>query len=115
MQAYCFNIFELSDIFLLPSRAEGFPNVLLEAASTGLPLLVNEFNKSVHKIVENNYNGYVIKQNDVNSYLNKIIILMNKQKRIDMSKNSIELLCNNVFNDNWITQHIPSSRIFWQF
>ncbi|MBK8563719.1 MAG: glycosyltransferase family 4 protein [Saprospiraceae bacterium] len=32
-----------SDFFIFPSRLEGMPNVLLEAMSSGLPILVNKF------------------------------------------------------------------------
>lgn len=53
-----------SDVFVLPSYREGFPNVVLEAASMGLPCIVSNVNGADDAII-NNVNGYVIPIKDV--------------------------------------------------
>mgnify|MGYP001353847686 CR=1 FL=1 len=49
------------DIFVLPSRYEGFPYVLLEAASRGLPILTMAVG-GAGVVVEQGGNGYVVPQ-----------------------------------------------------
>ena len=62
----CSNIFEKyqeSDIFVLPSINEGFPNVLCEAMSCGLPILGTDVCDN-SSIVRHEENGYLIPSGD---------------------------------------------------
>lgn len=52
-----------SDIFILPSYREGFPNVVLEAAAMGLPCIVSEVNGAAD-VIQNNINGLIIPKRD---------------------------------------------------
>lgn len=52
-----------SDIFVLPSYREGFPNVVLEAAAMGLPCIVSEVNGATD-VIQNNINGLIIPKRD---------------------------------------------------
>lgn len=52
-----------SDIFVLPSYREGFPNVVLEASSMGLPCIVSEVNGATDAVKEG-VNGLIVPKRD---------------------------------------------------
>lgn len=83
------NLYKESDLFLLPSYAEGFSTVLLEAMSKGLPIITSNVlgNRSV---IKDNYNGYLCDTNYES--IAKIIIKMikNRNKWKTFSKNNIK-------------------------
>ena len=54
-----------ADIFLLTSRYEAFPNVLLEANYCGLPIVAFDCSGGVGEIVEDNFNGFLVKDGDI--------------------------------------------------
>jgi len=56
------------DIFVLPSREEGFPMVLLEAMTTGLPVIASDVG-GVREIVQHNITGILVKPDDTESLL----------------------------------------------
>lgn len=49
-----------SDIFVLPSYAEGMPNVLLEAMATGLPCIATDI-PGVQDLIQNEVEGLLVK------------------------------------------------------
>ncbi len=51
------------DIFILPSRSEAFPYVLLEAAHAGLPVIASHVG-GIPEIITNTKNGILIPAND---------------------------------------------------
>lgn len=58
------------DVFLLPSRWEGFGYVLVEAMACGKPVVA--FNVSSNpELVEDNYNGFLIDQGDICGFADK--------------------------------------------
>lgn len=63
-----------SNIFVLPSYREGFPNVVLEAQAMGLPVIVTEVNGATD-VIKDGVNGFVIPKK--NSHL-----LYNAMKRM---------------------------------
>lgn len=80
-----------SDIFLLLSYSEGLPNVLLEAASSGLPIVTTDIPGS-RDLVENDVNGKKIKLNSDVEIKNSITFFINNKNKInDMGKKSREL------------------------
>lgn len=71
-------VYQLSDIFCLPSHWEGLANALLEAMSSGLPVITT--NISGHpEVVNDNENGFLIEVGDVHK-LNKLLSLLIKEQ-----------------------------------
>ena len=56
-QKYC-------DCFVLPSRKEGLPNVLIDAMYCKVPVVATECRAVIKRIVKEGYNGYVVPVND---------------------------------------------------
>ena len=88
------NILEcISDakLFVLPSKYEGFPNVLLEAMSLGLPVISTDFSTGVaHDLIKDNINGFVVKVDDIKEMAKKIIeIIENEELQKQMSLNNL--------------------------
>ncbi len=76
-----------SGLFILPSYTEGFPNVILEAMSCGLPIIATDV--GAIKLMLNDNCGYVLPVKDLNK-LSQIInkIILDTDLRESMSKNS---------------------------
>lgn len=81
-----------SDVFILPSTYEGFPNVLCEAMSCGLPVLCSDVCDNP-TIVENGQNGLLFDPNNVEDIANAVITFLKtpEHRRNEMAKKSREL------------------------
>lgn len=78
-----------ASIYLMCSHCEGFPMVLLEALSFGLPLIAFDIKTGPSDIIENEKNGYLIPNNDIISFAKKTQALMdNENLRIQMGEKS---------------------------
>lgn len=78
---------QMSDIFILNSKSEGFGNVIIEAQSCKLPTIVNSINGITNYIIKNNYNGIIINnKNEIKESIEKII--ENEEFRNTLIKNS---------------------------
>lgn len=86
-----YSIMKASKIFILPSTREGFPNVLLEANSCGLPVItVKHRMNATSFLIKDGYNGYIVGLS--HSEIAKIILslLQNEDQLKNMKLNSIE-------------------------
>ena len=73
------NMYSLYDdyaIMVMTSRYEGFPMVLIEAASRGLPLVSFDIHTGPNEIIVNEVNGYLINKGDVVAMSEKISLLI---------------------------------------
>lgn len=78
-----------SSVFVMASISEGLPMVLLEAMSYGLPCIAYETNSGINDIIDDNINGYIIKDRNKEEFINKLQLLLfdfnkknNMQKRV---------------------------------
>lgn len=69
-------IYRTSDLFFLPSLLEGYPNVIVEAMSSGLPVICSNRFENPY-IVENGQNGYLFDPEDVDGMVSAICKILN--------------------------------------
>ena len=67
--------YQASDIFVLPSYAEGMPNSLLEAMSCGLPVIASRIG-GVVDVVEDGKSGVLVEPGDVSGLTSAMIKLI---------------------------------------
>ena len=85
--------YERADLFVLSSIVEGFPNVLLEALTYGLPCISFDCNTGPRDIIQDGFNGILVDPNEKELGLSNAIdkIIVNQELRLNLSKNSILL------------------------
>ncbi len=81
-----------SSIFLMTSRFEGMPMVMLEAMACGLPLLSFDSPHGPRELIENGFNGFLIPYNDDEKWIEKAkYIISNQENRNVIGDNSRKL------------------------
>ncbi|AJC85157.1 glycosyltransferase family 4 protein [Campylobacter peloridis] len=68
-----------ASIYAMCSYYEGFPMVLIESASYGLPSIAFDIDTGPSDIIENEKSGFLIEDNNLNEFANKLCILMNDE------------------------------------
>lgn len=61
-----------SSIYVMTSRSEGFPMVLLEAMASGLPCIAYDCPSGPRAIIEEGKNGFLIEDGNINSFVEKL-------------------------------------------
>ena len=78
-----------ADLFVLPSRREGFGNVVVEAMSTGLPVILTEMDGIAYDLIQPGQQGFVVR--DRKELADRIIYLLeNEDELFSMGKRSRE-------------------------
>lgn len=92
LKGYCKNIndkYGSYSMYVMTSRHEGFPMVLLEAKANKLPIVSFDCKCGPNEIVNNNINGYLVSCFDYEEMSKRIIDLIeDKEKRNEFSINS---------------------------
>lgn len=73
--------YEKSSTLVLPSRSEGFGMVLIEAMACGVPCVSFDCPSGPGDIIQNNEDGYLIHNGDVNDFANKLSDLMQSEEK----------------------------------
>ena len=80
-----------SSIYVMSSRYEGLPMVLIEAMSCGLPMVSFDCEFGPREVIKNKENGFLIEPNNINKLADKICLLINDENlRKEMGAKSIE-------------------------
>jgi glycosyltransferase involved in cell wall biosynthesis len=64
-----------ADIFVLPSRSEAFPNAVLEAMASGLPVVTTGVGGML-ELVRDGRSGFLVPPGDVNALVDRLSLLM---------------------------------------
>lgn len=83
--------YERADLFILSSIVEGFPNVLLEAMTYGLPCISFDCDTGPRDMIQNGFNGILVNPDDKESGLSNAIdqVLSNQEFRHKIAYNSM--------------------------
>lgn len=80
-----------ASISVMTSRHEGFPMALLEAMSSGLPIIAFNCPIGPRSIITNIEDGFLIEEDDLDDFSSKLLMLIeNSSLRKKMGKNSKE-------------------------
>lgn len=74
-------LYHRSDVFVFPSYYEGFAQVLIEAAASGLPI-ISTINSGAEEIVENGKNGFIIEEGNESQLIKAITFFINNSQQI---------------------------------
>jgi glycosyltransferase involved in cell wall biosynthesis len=78
----------ISDLFVLPTYREGFPNVVLQASAMGLASIVTNIN-GCNEIIKDEYNGLLVEPKDKEALLVAMkMFLHNRDLATTLSLNS---------------------------
>ena len=83
--------YQISDLFLMPSRGEGFPRVLLEAMASGCPAIAFNVGGVSEILPEDNVNHFIINLDNEERFIDQSIKLINESTLLEkQSKKSYE-------------------------
>ncbi len=93
-QKYLPEIYKMSSVFLLPTNYEIFGMVLLEAMYFGIPTITT-LNGGSSMLIKNGYNGFIIKNNNLDCWIDTITKIYNDKKLSkEISLNSVKKIKN---------------------
>lgn len=83
--------FAASDVAVLASYREGFPNVVIEAGAMGLPQIVTDINGAREIIIEGE-NGTIVPSKSINALYEAMKRMLNVDYRNSLAKNARKLI-----------------------
>lgn len=78
-----------ASLYVMASRSEGFPMVLLEAMASGLPCVAYDCPTGPRAIIKEGENGFLIENGNVDSFVQKLeLLIQDENLRVQMAKNA---------------------------
>jgi len=93
-------IYNMADVFVLPTLYEGMPMTVLEAMACGLPVVAYNVG-GLPDCVFDDINGYLVKPGDLKDLVEKIKLAYENRERL--GKNG-RLLVEKIFNINYVAK-----------
>ncbi len=98
--------FKKIDVFVLPSRYEGFPLVLLEAGMYQMPVVATEVS-GTPEIIKDNETGFLVEKDNPEQLASSLVKFKDENTRIRLSENLNELVTSEFSAANYIN-HMSS-------
>ena len=99
------NYLAISDLMFFPSQKEGMPVNMLEATAMEIPIITYN-SRGCNEIVINNYNGIVVKDLEINSYVKAVQHLLNSPQLMKIYKENQARLKEEVTREIYIKNQI---------
>jgi len=71
--------YESASIFVIPSRTESLPLVVIEAKSFGLPIVSTNWGMNAKDMIQEEVDGFIVKKNDATALAEKMMLLMENE------------------------------------
>jgi len=81
--------YQVSDLFIMPSRGEGFPRVILESMACGCPVLTFDVGGIRGILPKGVHNDFVVSIKNEYKFIEKSIELINSDKKLNDCKKAI--------------------------
>lgn len=75
--------YKKSSIYVSSSRFEGLPMCMIEAQSFGLPIVAFDCKTGPSEIINNNKDGFLIKNENIEELAEKLLLLINDRDKLE--------------------------------